>query len=76
MSEVSVGAERHRPLAGAQIDGAKARGSLPVMAWHILTVLGDALWRTDAGIVLPGGGGTPSSWADELDTRLRSILQQ
>ena len=46
------------------------------MAWHILTVLGDALWRTDAGIALPGGGGTPSSWVDELDTRLRSILQQ
>lgn len=47
-----------------------------VMAWHILTVLGDALWRADAGIALPGGGGTPSSWVDELDTRLRSILQQ
>lgn len=47
-----------------------------VMAWHVLTVLGDALWRADAGIALPGGGGTPSSWVDELDTRLRSILQQ
>jgi hypothetical protein len=26
------------------------------MAWHILTVLGDALWRTEAGVELPGGG--------------------
>jgi aminoglycoside phosphotransferase (APT) family kinase protein len=45
-----------------------------VMAWHILTVLGDALWRTEAGVALPGGGGTPGSWVDELDSRLRATL--
>lgn len=27
-----------------------------IMAWHILTALGDALWRTEAGVALPGGG--------------------
>jgi len=37
-----------------------------VMAWHIRTVLGDALWRTEANVPLPGSGGTASSWVDEL----------
>ena len=36
-----------------------------VMAWHIRTVLGDALWRSEAGVTLPGGG-DPSTWVDEL----------
>ena len=27
-----------------------------IMAWHTLTALGDALWRTEAGVPLPGGG--------------------
>ncbi|MDQ1378413.1 MAG: hypothetical protein QOE15_2586 [Acidimicrobiaceae bacterium] len=27
-----------------------------LMAWHILTALGDALWRTEAGVALLGGG--------------------
>jgi aminoglycoside phosphotransferase (APT) family kinase protein len=27
-----------------------------IMARHILTALGDALWRTEAGNALPGGG--------------------
>ena len=31
-----------------------------VMAWHIRTVLGDALWRTEAGVARPGSGGTAS----------------
>jgi aminoglycoside phosphotransferase (APT) family kinase protein len=43
-----------------------------VMAWHIRTVLGDALWRTEAAIGLPGGG-TPSSWVDQLGQRLATL---
>ena len=42
---------------------------LRVLGWHIRTVLGDALWRSEAGVALPGGG-TPSSCADDLDRRL------
>ena len=45
-----------------------------VLAWHMRTVLGDALWRTDAGVPLPGSGGTPISWVDELDIRMHSLL--
>ena len=41
-----------------------------VMAWHIRTVLGDALWRSEARVALPGGG-DPSSWVDELAQRMR-----
>jgi aminoglycoside phosphotransferase (APT) family kinase protein len=44
-----------------------------VMAWHIRTVLGDALWRTEAGVPLPGNGGTASSWVDELEVRMRAM---
>lgn len=35
------------------------------LAWHVLTRLGDARWRTLAGVELPGGG-TPAQWVDEL----------
>jgi aminoglycoside phosphotransferase (APT) family kinase protein len=45
-----------------------------VMAWHIRTVLGDALWRTEAGVSLPGGGGTASSWVDELGVRMGAVV--
>ena len=41
-----------------------------VMAWHIRTVLGDALWRSEAGVALPGGG-DPSRWVDDLAQRMR-----
>jgi aminoglycoside phosphotransferase (APT) family kinase protein len=47
-----------------------------VMAWHIRTVLGDALWRTEANVALPGSGGTASSWVDELAIRLRAVLDR
>lgn len=39
------------------------------MAWHIRTVLGDALWRSEAGVALPGGG-NPSSWVADLEQRM------
>lgn len=40
-----------------------------VMAWHTLTALGDALWRTEAGVALPGGG-SPTTYVDGLARRL------
>lgn len=40
-----------------------------VMAWHVLTVLGDALWRSEARVELPLGG-TPTLWVDELQARM------
>lgn len=43
-----------------------------VMAWHLRTVCGDALWRTEARVSLPGGG-TPSQWIDELGDRFRVL---
>lgn len=43
-----------------------------VMAWHVRTVLGDALWRTEAEVALPGGG-TPVSWIDELEARMTAL---
>ena len=43
-----------------------------VMAWNVLTVLGDALWRTVAGVALPGGG-SAASWVDDLASRLRVL---
>ena len=41
-----------------------------VMAWHIRTVLGDALWRSEAGVALPGGG-DPATWVEALAQELR-----
>ncbi len=46
-----------------------------VLAWHVRTVLGDALWRTEAGVPLPGGG-TPSSWIADLVDRAETLLRR
>ena len=43
------------------------------MALHLLNYLGDALWRTEAGIGLPGPGDTPSAYVDEADARLTAL---
>ena len=40
-----------------------------IVAWQVLTHLGDALWRTEAGVELPGGGDA-TSWVDDLERRL------
>lgn len=40
-----------------------------VMAWHLRTSLGDALWRSEARVPLPFGG-RPPEWVDELGDRL------
>ena len=63
-------AHRYERLRGRELNLRR------VMAWHIRTVLGDALWRTEANVPLPGSGGTPSSWVDELQIRLRSVLDR
>lgn len=43
-----------------------------VMAWNVRTTLGDALWRTEAGVELPGGG-TAAGWVEALDMRMRQL---
>ena len=43
-----------------------------VMAWHVLTALGDAMWRTEAGVALPGGG-TAATYVDRLSLELRAL---
>jgi aminoglycoside phosphotransferase (APT) family kinase protein len=43
-----------------------------VMAWHLRTVLGDGLWRTEAGVALPEGGALPA-WVDQLHERLETL---
>jgi len=40
-----------------------------VLAWHIRTALGDALWRSEAGIPLPDGG-TPATYVDDIASKL------
>jgi aminoglycoside phosphotransferase (APT) family kinase protein len=40
-----------------------------IMAWHLRTALGDALWRSEADVALPDGR-TPPEWVDDLGVRL------
>lgn len=55
--------DAYTPRTGTKLEVSRA------MAWNVLTHLGDALWRTEAHVPLPGGG-TPASWVDDLQTRL------
>jgi aminoglycoside phosphotransferase (APT) family kinase protein len=43
-----------------------------IIAWHALSVLGDAMWRTEAGLELPGGGNA-NTYVDDLERRMSSI---
>ena len=43
-----------------------------VMAWHLRTALGDALWRSEAGVALPDHR-TPQDWVDDLATRFDQL---
>lgn len=43
-----------------------------VLAWNVRTHLGDALWRTEAGVPLPGGGDA-ATWVDDLGCRLHEF---
>lgn len=42
------------------------------MAWHRRTALGDALWRSEAGIHLPDHR-TPVEWVEDLQRRLTAM---
>jgi hypothetical protein len=47
-----------------------------IMAWHVRSSLGEALWRSEAGLplLLPiPGGGTPSDYVDELNGRFDAL---
>jgi aminoglycoside phosphotransferase (APT) family kinase protein len=47
-----------------------------VMAWHVRTFLGEALWRSKAGLplLLPiPGGGTPQDYVDQLNRRFDAL---
>jgi aminoglycoside phosphotransferase (APT) family kinase protein len=43
-----------------------------VMAWHLRTALGDALWRSEAGVPLPDHR-TPQAWVDDLAGRFAAL---
>jgi hypothetical protein len=43
-----------------------------VMAWHLRTALGDALWRSEADIPLPDHR-TPTAWVDDLSARFSEL---
>ena len=43
-----------------------------VMAWHLRTVLADALWRSEAGVPLPDHR-TPPDWVDDLAGRFAAL---
>jgi aminoglycoside phosphotransferase (APT) family kinase protein len=43
-----------------------------VMAWHLRAALGDALWRSEAGIPLPDHR-TPPEWVDDLAVRFTAF---
>nr|WP_221377208.1 aminoglycoside phosphotransferase family protein [Actinoplanes polyasparticus] len=45
-----------------------------IMAWHLRTVLGDALWRAEAGVALPDRR-TPAQWVDDLDARFTALAR-
>lgn len=42
------------------------------MAWHLRNALGDALWRSEAGIPLPDHR-TPPEWVDDLTARFSAL---
>jgi aminoglycoside phosphotransferase (APT) family kinase protein len=43
-----------------------------VMAWHLRTALGDALWRCEAAVPLPDHR-TPGDWCDDLSERFGDV---
>jgi len=43
-----------------------------IMAWHLRTALGDALWRSEAGVPLPDHR-TPTAWVDDLAARFGAL---
>ena len=43
-----------------------------VMAWHVLTALGDAMWRAEAGVNLPDGD-SATTYVDRLSHELAAL---
>lgn len=43
-----------------------------VLGWHIRTMLGDALWRSEAAVPLPGGGAL-DVWVGSLANRMSAL---
>jgi aminoglycoside phosphotransferase (APT) family kinase protein len=58
--------ERYATLAGSRINVRR------VMAWHVRTALGDALWRSEAGVPLPAGC-TPTSYVDDIRRKFEQL---
>ncbi|MEU8607259.1 aminoglycoside phosphotransferase family protein [Actinoplanes sp. NPDC048791] len=56
----------YEQLSGMRVDVDR------VMAWHLRTVLGDALWRAEVGVALPDHR-TPAQWVDDLDARFTAL---
>jgi aminoglycoside phosphotransferase (APT) family kinase protein len=57
---------RYEELSGTKLDVDR------IMAWHLRTVLGDALWRAEAAIPLPDKR-TPVQWVDDLSARFAAL---
>ena len=57
---------RYQQLTGRQLS------TNLVMAWHLRTALGDALWRTEAGIPLADHRTSPD-WVDDLAARFSML---
>ena len=66
--------ERLEELVDAAVDSRTGRAvePAPVLAWHIRTVFGDALWGSEAGVPLPGGG-TVDEWVEEMQARIAAL---
>jgi hypothetical protein len=60
--------ERYTELTGFSMDARR------VMAWHIRTALGDALWRSEAGVPLPAAC-TPASYVDDIGRKLEELAR-
>ena len=59
--------DRYETMSGRRL-------SVPrIMALHLRNYLGDALWRTEAGIGLPEPGGTPFEYVEQAAGRLAEL---
>jgi aminoglycoside phosphotransferase (APT) family kinase protein len=57
---------QYAALVGSSLDVRR------VMAWHVRTALGDALWRSEAGVPLPAGC-TPASYVDDIRRKFEEL---
>ncbi|MGW6199629.1 phosphotransferase family protein [Kribbella sp. NPDC055110] len=58
--------QHYQQISGRNLSTAR------VMAWHLRTALGDALWRSEAGVPLPDHR-TPIAWVDDLAARFNAL---